>query len=993
MAGAICLDAQRFQALNEQLPLSRADGIYQDRYGFLWICTIDGLLKYDGYAFQAYRPDPRDSTSLPYREVNVVCEDSAGLLWVGMEAAGLATFDRDTETFSRVCLRSLREDCGQDLTIYSLCADHEGWMWAGTDRGLFGVKGDSVRHCRFQRDDPTTLSGNHIFELFADHHGQLWVGTNNGPNLLDRSTWGFSNHRNKAGFPDLPVLDFGADQQQTLWMSLRFHSHRMHRWNETTRAFIPDPRFEMSGEFRFTIADDNQLWISSRGMGCFHYDPAGDSLTFFNPLQPEHHGYRGLYSFDNLQDRYGNVWTIAEHVFKWPATGKKVLTIRGDGQITSAVYADDRYIWYCGGKPRRWNRQTREVEDYWPEGTIRNRREDARVPNFAQITEYADYDADHFIFSTTRNLFIWNRHDDTYLQRATRYGGPFRDFTMISPDSIWVMANQDPPILFDLDAATWRIQRQAQRIAAPTSVDHDGSGDLWIGTADDGVYRYRSRDTSFVHFNEENSGLPSDYVTSVLCDDDGVIWIGTNLGLARLDPRTASMDVYRQHDGLLSEHIASIEVDQDGNIWIGTQQGLSNLEVTTGMIRNFSEADGFINTVYSYRASFADKHGYLYFGGDRGVDAFHPDEIGHNPVPPDLYLRRITINNALHKMSVAPERLSALRLPPGANVVELELAALHFTAPGQNRYAYRFADGEWIDLGTNRTITLANSAPGTYRIEARAANSDGIWSEPKQILALTLLPPWWKTTWFYVICALLVSGLVYAAYRYRLTQVRRDARRTTEFNKRIAEIEMKALRAQMNPHFLFNSLNSVKSLIAQGANDKATDYLTRFSQLIRQVLNNSRRKFIRLQEEIEALRLYLDLEKMRFQNFDYTIDIGEDVNADFIEVPPLLLQPYVENAIWHGLMHKANGTRKLDIRVHRDGSHIRMVVEDNGIGRRQSESLKTRSSSKKESLGMKISGDRLRFLQEVYGHEAFVQIEDLEQPTGTRVTISLPVAD
>jgi LytS/YehU family sensor histidine kinase len=238
--------------------------------------------------------------------------------------------------------------------------------------------------------------------------------------------------------------------------------------------------------------------------------------------------------------------------------------------------------------------------------------------------------------------------------------------------------------------------------------------------------------------------------------------------------------------------------------------------------------------------------------------------------------------------------------------------------------------------------------------------------------------------------------LLAAAYRYRVNQIETREKLKSKFNKRIAELESKALRAQMNPHFLFNSINSVKSLISQGNSAKATQYLTRFGQLIRQVLLNSERPVVRLQEELEALRLYLEIEQLRFQNFSYSIAIDEGVNADFIEVPPLILQPYVENAIWHGLMHQTNGDRKLTVEVSREGDFLRMTIEDNGIGREKAGQMKMLGTSRKSGMGMRLTGDRLNLLREIYGQDVSVQVEDLMgngKATGTRVVIVIPCVE
>lgn len=218
-----------------------------------------------------------------------------------------------------------------------------------------------------------------------------------------------------------------------------------------------------------------------------------------------------------------------------------------------------------------------------------------------------------------------------------------------------------------------------------------------------------------------------------------------------------------------------------------------------------------------------------------------------------------------------------------------------------------------------------------------------------------------------------------------------------EYNKRIAEIEMKALRAQMNPHFLFNVLNSIKLYMVQNDAKTASVFLTKFSRLIRLILNNSKNKMVCLADELEALKLYIEMENFRFNDkFDFSIDLSKNVNADEIEIPPLILQPYVENAIWHGLMHKDNGRGNLSIDIHQSADTIRFIIEDNGIGREKSRSLNTRLATTHQSVGMEITEDRIQRTNQLYGLTANVDVVDLKdsqdgKATGTRVIINLPI--
>jgi hypothetical protein len=466
----------------------------------------------------------------------------------------------------------------------------------------------------------------------------------------------------------------------------------------------------------------------------------------------------------------------------------------------------------------------------------------------------------------------------------------------------------------------------------------------------------------------------------------------------KIDLESNTITYLRKQPGFPEESVVSIVIDDNGDIWMGTQQGLFRYQPSQELFTHFGVEDGLINRVYSERVCYKHADGTLFFGGDKGVDYFNPDKIKTNTVPPDLYLNKVLVNQVRVDSTIPARNLRQLTLGHNQNFLEIELLALHLTAPQANQYAYQIPeiDTAWQRLGTNRIVTLVNMQPGTYTLKARASNADHVWSPEKEMLRIRIKPPFWATWWFITCCGLLAVVLLAAAYRYRVNQIETREKLKSKFNKRIAELESKALRAQMNPHFLFNSINSVKSLISQGNSAKATQYLTRFGQLIRQVLLNSERPVVRLQEELEALRLYLEIEQLRFQNFSYSIAIDEGVNADFIEVPPLILQPYVENAIWHGLMHQTNGDRKLTVEVSREGDFLRMTIEDNGIGREKAGQMKMLGTSRKSGMGMRLTGDRLNLLREIYGQDVSVQVEDLMgngKATGTRVVIVIPCVE
>lgn len=250
------------------------------------------------------------------------------------------------------------------------------------------------------------------------------------------------------------------------------------------------------------------------------------------------------------------------------------------------------------------------------------------------------------------------------------------------------------------------------------------------------------------------------------------------------------------------------------------------------------------------------------------------------------------------------------------------------------------------------------------------------------------------------------AGILYLIIHLRLQEERARgmAKRTeaellqmkAEFEKQIAETEMSALRAQMNPHFIFNVLNSINRYILMNDGETASRYLTQFARLIRLVLENSKTAKVSLEADLEALKLYINMEKLRFlDKFDYKIRIEEDIDQKYTQIPPLLIQPYVENAIWHGLMQKEDGGM-LIICLRMENENILYVsVEDNGIGRTNSALLKSKTALNHKSYGLQMTKDRISIVNKLYGIQTAVNIEDLYDdegnPSGTRVTISIPV--
>jgi LytS/YehU family sensor histidine kinase len=289
-------------------------------------------------------------------------------------------------------------------------------------------------------------------------------------------------------------------------------------------------------------------------------------------------------------------------------------------------------------------------------------------------------------------------------------------------------------------------------------------------------------------------------------------------------------------------------------------------------------------------------------------------------------------------------------------------------------------------------LHLYNISPGRYDVAIKYKYLQ------QSVLKTTFIihPPWWQTWWFYFLAASLTIIILTWIYRWHIHNVRTEEAEKKQLKQRIAEIEMTALRSQMNPHFIFNCLNSINRFILTNDTDAASDYLTKFSRLIRLILDGSRSDFVTLSVEMEALRLYIEMEAMRFQSsFEWEINVDPSINANDILLPALLLQPFVENAIWHGLIQSpSEKVKRLQITVEQINHGCQIIIQDNGIGRQSAMMIKSKSGDQHKSHGISLSNERLQLMDKIHNTQSTIKIDDLYTPDGlqclgTKVTIIL----
>jgi hypothetical protein len=361
--------------------------------------------------------------------------------------------------------------------------------------------------------------------------------------------------------------------------------------------------------------------------------------------------------------------------------------------------------------------------------------------------------------------------------------------------------------------------------------------------------------------------------------------------------------------------------------------------------------------------------------------------------PLHLYVDKLWVNDV-----PMPLPGGEIELKNWQNNLRFTFACKGASAQDSLLFSYRLKGYEKAWHSSYSTLLQYNNLPpGKYALEIKVDKSPYANSPELFILPVNIQSQWWQSLWLRLSAAAILLLLAFYIYRLRVRRVKEEERLKASYEKKIAEVEMKALRAQMNPHFIFNCLNSINRYIVKSDHITASNYLTRFSKLIRHILDNSASGIISLETEIETLDLYVQMEAMRFHDkFSYTISTDPAISTQQTLIPSMLVQPYVENAIWHGLLHKKTGNPELRIAFNKtDPGLLQVSIEDNGIGRQMAAQLKSKESVKNKSQGLQITSDRLELMKNLYGITANSEITDLYSDdgtaAGTRVTITLPL--
>jgi hypothetical protein len=442
-------------------------------------------------------------------------------------------------------------------------------------------------------------------------------------------------------------------------------------------------------------------------------------------------------------------------------------------------------------------------------------------------------------------------------------------------------------------------------------------------------------------------------------------------------------------------HAHGMKADQLGNVWIYTASGLVKFNPETGEVAVFSTLDG-LYAINNDWATIFQYNGQMYLGHRMAFSKWHPDHVGKNMERPQVMVTDVWVNGK--KITMPPLNKDTVLglIPYSSKSIQFSFTAFENVQPDAIDFRWRIIgyDSLWKKAGSERNALFTSLPFGKYTFELQAFNSSGLPSANIIKIYFEVSRPWWQKPWVILLVLTAVGYIMVYIVNWRESRIMAKANAEVALQKEIAGLQMATLRSQMNPHFIFNSLNSIQKFIWENKQDDASEYLSKFSKLMRSILELSREELVTLQQEMDLLKLYIALEHRRCNgSFEYEIVIHQQVDTLKCKLPPMLLQPFVENAIWHGLSPLKSRPGQLRIEVEKDGEGLLIKITDNGIGRVEAAKINAaKRVGKTQSIGMELTKQRLHLLQMQLQRPLQYEVSDLYSnctETGTQVILQL----
>lgn len=783
-------------SIDRDLSSSEVTAIVQDKQGFIWVGTEDGLNRFDSYNFKVYKKKINDSSSLAHNYVNTLFVDSYDNLWAGTQH-GISIYNKDLDAFSN-CFPDRSKFSNQANDISSFAEDKDHKLYIGLKDGQLFV---------FNRQDNTfkliKKLKSEIKYLFIDSDNLLWVLSdsikifNNRMELVKTINNKNVTHIFTCMLEDKDKFWICSQGSGTFWYDKKTKS--------LIKTLIEKDVYENYINSIYKDRDDN-IWIGS-----------ANSLKLYNRNTNSFYYYKseaknkasmstsGVISF--LQDSEGNYWVLtSKGGVNLSFVRKKFINLNTEPQnnivltksIISSILLDSDNNLLAGSYSAGLdyiNLTKETVTHFEPnksnsysigEGSVLMLYEDSR-----KIIWVGSYWGGLQNFNKSSETFYLYKNDPNYESNIT--SADYRDMTEDKNQNLWFVTSGKGLVMFNPKTKEFINYRQDLSNSKTGLVNNwlysilcDYNGKIWIGSS----FGLGTLDTEhkvfFNYYNnpEDSTSLSNNYINCIFEDSKKKLWIGTNEGLNLFDPVTKSFRAFYQHDGLPNNVIKGILEDNDGNLWISTNMGISKLDVKTMKFRNYDTFDGLASNEFNSGACAKGKNGQLFFGSNNGILMFFPDSIHNNNILPPVYITGFKIFNKLILANQGSSPLlkditqtKEVTLKHDQSMVfSFEFVSVSYIQSEKKRYAYMMEgfDKNWVYCGNKREATYTNLDPGEYIFRVIASNNDGLWNKEGTSIKVIILPPWWESAWFRIFLLMCVISMLIGIYLYNIDNLKKQ---------------------------------------------------------------------------------------------------------------------------------------------------------------------------------------------------------------------------
>ncbi len=990
----------RFRRISSEQGLSQSSvlSITQDKFGFMWFATLDGLNKFDGYNFTVYRNDPDDSSSLRDIGIRKLFTDIKKDLWVITLNGKLEKFDYIHDRFQHYNFDSIQN--GRNLRIVALTESPEKKLYAGAMSGelfVYSRKNNTFTPLKMHPESGKPKPVIHLQSLCTDNSGNIWMGTWEG--LIRRNL--------KSG--------------------------KITRWFRTA-----DPQNKLRSDILMSVVKDKRgkIWaaMASGGIGC--YDP---SLNFFKEYYQEDKK-SGSLPTDRVMSIYVddrlNTWigTIDAGLCILENGSETFMNFRtndvdnssiGNGAVMSFFQDESGGIWIgtSGGGVSRFDYLNQRFHSLKLNSIQLN---DHTNPSVLSVLE--DKTERTWIGTEGQGLICRNRNGEffRYLTNPLLGSNSITALLEDSKGAIWAVT--DPGInsisggiyvLYNNNNQFVPFRLNGLKIGGIQCMLEDSKGKIWFGAVVDGLFCYNPASGKTVNYKKVLSGgnsICGNSIFSLLEDSEGCIWIGTqNTGLSRYDPvknkfynfsadpskngritsnsiwslyqddknniwvgtwggglnfydfKTNSFNSFSRKQGLSSDVISAIVPDDDGNIWLGTNKGLTKFTMKRKVSKNYYKADGLHNAEFNQGAACRSKDGRLYFGGVNGIDLFNPRDIKDNKFIAPIMVTGIYLKEQPYKEEKQFYDLNKIVLTHNENFFSIEFASLDYRAPEKNQFLYKLSgiDKDWVYTNNIRRAYYTDISPGKYIFRLKGTNSDGIWSPSERTLSIIITPPFWQTWWFRCIIIIILGAIAYLIHRYRL--------------KKLLEVERTRMRIAKDLH---DDVSATLTGIAYFSNAISKELGKERTPVMQKLITLIQESTEEVQEGMHDIIWSINPENDRWdvilpkfrrfasdlcesRNISYSIDLPADMSGKAFIMEKrrnlwLVFKELITNAVKH------SECSRIEIAMTVEKFNLVLRVADNGKGfdpsthsdREGLKNIKTRAENLRGTAALKTqSGD------------------------------------